>query len=121
MRSPTNREASVVTGVAPALDWAAEVSATIVSALMRPFSTRGAPMVLFTWLRRDVAVMVDSGVRHGSDIAVALALGADACAIGRAYLYGLMAGGEPGESMTTGRRPMGDPTHRTRRVARRGI
>jgi L-lactate dehydrogenase (cytochrome) len=44
----------------------------------------------------DVAVVVDSGVRHGSDIAVALALGADACAIGRAYLYGLMAGGEPG-------------------------
>ena len=44
----------------------------------------------------DVAVLVDSGVRHGSDIAVALALGADACAIGRAYLYGLMAGGESG-------------------------
>ncbi|HTX26856.1 MAG TPA: alpha-hydroxy acid oxidase [Streptosporangiaceae bacterium] len=44
----------------------------------------------------DVSVLVDSGVRHGSDIAVALALGADACAIGRVYLYGLMAGGEPG-------------------------
>jgi L-lactate dehydrogenase (cytochrome) len=44
----------------------------------------------------DVAVIVDSGVRHGADIAVALALGADACATGRAYLYGLMAGGEPG-------------------------
>ncbi len=44
----------------------------------------------------DVTVLVDSGVRHGSDIAVALALGADACAIGRAYLYGLMVGGEPG-------------------------
>ena len=44
----------------------------------------------------DVSVLVDSGVRHGSDIAVALALGADACAIGRAYLYGLMVGGEPG-------------------------
>ena len=44
----------------------------------------------------DVAVLVDSGVRHGSDLAVALALGADGCAIGRAYLYGLMAGGEPG-------------------------
>jgi len=43
-----------------------------------------------------VAVLVDSGVRHGSDLAVALALGADGCAIGRAYLYGLMAGGEPG-------------------------
>jgi L-lactate dehydrogenase (cytochrome) len=44
----------------------------------------------------DISVLVDSGVRHGSDIAVALALGADACAIGRAYLYGLMAGGEAG-------------------------
>jgi L-lactate dehydrogenase (cytochrome) len=44
----------------------------------------------------DVSVLVDSGIRHGSDIAVALALGADACAIGRAYLYGLMAGGEAG-------------------------
>ncbi len=44
----------------------------------------------------DVTVLVDSGIRHGSDIAVALALGADACAVGRAYLYGLMAGGEAG-------------------------
>ncbi len=44
----------------------------------------------------DVSVLVDSGIQHGSDIAVAVALGADACAIGRAYLYGLMAGGEPG-------------------------
>jgi len=44
----------------------------------------------------DVSVLVDSGIRHGSDIAVALALGAVGCAIGRAYLYGLMAGGEPG-------------------------
>jgi L-lactate dehydrogenase (cytochrome) len=44
----------------------------------------------------DVSVLVDSGVRHGSDIVVALALGADACAIGRAYLYGLMVGGEAG-------------------------
>jgi L-lactate dehydrogenase (cytochrome) len=44
----------------------------------------------------DVSVLVDSGIRHGADIAVALALGADACAIGRAYLYGIMAGGEAG-------------------------
>jgi len=41
-------------------------------------------------------VLVDSGVRHGADIATAVALGADAVAIGRAYLYGLMAAGEPG-------------------------
>jgi L-lactate dehydrogenase (cytochrome) len=44
----------------------------------------------------EVPLLVDSGIRHGSDIAVAVALGADGCAIGRAYLYGLMAGGEPG-------------------------
>jgi len=41
-------------------------------------------------------IVVDSGIRHGLDLAVALALGADAGAIGRAYLYGLMAAGEPG-------------------------
>jgi L-lactate dehydrogenase (cytochrome) len=41
-------------------------------------------------------VLVDSGIRHGSDLVVALALGADAGLIGRSYLYGLMAGGEAG-------------------------
>jgi L-lactate dehydrogenase (cytochrome) len=41
-------------------------------------------------------ILVDSGVRHGSDVAIALALGADAAALGRAYVYGLMAGGEAG-------------------------
>jgi L-lactate dehydrogenase (cytochrome) len=41
-------------------------------------------------------VLVDSGIRHGADLAVAVALGADAGLIGRAYLYGLMAGGEAG-------------------------
>ncbi len=59
-----------------------------------------APVDLITPVRDavgpDVSVLVDSGVRHGADIAVALALGADACAIGRAYLYGLMVGGEAG-------------------------
>ena len=44
----------------------------------------------------DIAVLADSGVRHGADIVTAVALGADAAAIGRAYLYGLMAAGEPG-------------------------
>jgi L-lactate dehydrogenase (cytochrome) len=41
-------------------------------------------------------VLVDSGVRHGADVAIALALGADAAALGRAYAYGLMVGGEAG-------------------------
>jgi L-lactate dehydrogenase (cytochrome) len=44
----------------------------------------------------SVTLLVDSGIRHGADAVVALALGADAIALGRAYLYGLMAGGEPG-------------------------
>jgi len=43
-----------------------------------------------------VTVLVDSGIRHGADLVVALALGADAGLVGRACLYGLMAGGEAG-------------------------
>lgn len=41
-------------------------------------------------------VLVDSGFRRGSDVAAALALGAKAVLIGRAYLYGLAAAGEAG-------------------------
>ena len=44
----------------------------------------------------DATVLLDSGVTHGQDIVAARALGADAVMIGRAYLYGLMAGGERG-------------------------
>jgi L-lactate dehydrogenase (cytochrome) len=44
----------------------------------------------------DPAVLLDTGVRSGADVIAAVALGADACMIGRAYLYGLMAGGEAG-------------------------
>ena len=41
-------------------------------------------------------ILLDSGVRTGQDIFRALALGANACMIGRAFLYGLGAGGEAG-------------------------
>ena len=43
-----------------------------------------------------IAILCDGGVRRGSDIVKALALGADACMVGRAYLYGLGAAGEAG-------------------------
>jgi len=43
-----------------------------------------------------LAVLLDSGVRRGTDIAKALALGAQAVMIGRPTLYGLAAAGEPG-------------------------
>jgi L-lactate dehydrogenase (cytochrome) len=41
-------------------------------------------------------VYVDGGVMSGSDVVAAVALGARAALVGRAYLYGLMAGGERG-------------------------
>jgi L-lactate dehydrogenase (cytochrome) len=41
-------------------------------------------------------VLVDTGVRSGADLVAARALGASAAMVGRAYLYGLMAAGEPG-------------------------
>ena len=45
-------------------------------------------------------VICDGGVRRGSDVVKALALGATACSIGRPYLYGLAAGGEAGVDRT---------------------
>ncbi|MDI3330821.1 MAG: alpha-hydroxy acid oxidase [Micrococcus sp.] len=44
----------------------------------------------------DVEIILDSGITSGADIVAALALGADFTLIGRAYLYGLMAGGRAG-------------------------
>ena len=44
----------------------------------------------------DAAIILDTGIMSGADIIAALALGADFTLIGRAYLYGLMAGGRAG-------------------------
>lgn len=47
-------------------------------------------------LKNDVEVMVDTGIMHGADIVASIAHGARFTLIGRAYLYGLMAGGREG-------------------------
>lgn len=44
----------------------------------------------------DVDVVMDGGIRRGSDVVKAVALGAKAVMIGRAYLWGLGAGGQAG-------------------------
>jgi len=45
---------------------------------------------------RDSEIVVDTGIMSGADIVAAIALGAKFTLVGRAYLYGLMAGGRAG-------------------------
>jgi L-lactate dehydrogenase (cytochrome) len=47
-------------------------------------------------LGMDTEILVDTGIMSGADIVAAVALGARCTLVGRAYLYGLMAGGEAG-------------------------
>ena len=47
-------------------------------------------------LGTEATVLVDGGVRTGSDVLKALALGADAVLLGRPYAYGLAVGGQAG-------------------------
>lgn len=44
----------------------------------------------------DIDVVIDGGIRHGTDVVKAMAMGAKAVSIGRAYVYGLLAAGYPG-------------------------
>jgi L-lactate dehydrogenase (cytochrome) len=44
----------------------------------------------------EIELLFDGGIRSGQDLVRALSLGARACLIGRAYIFGLAAGGEPG-------------------------
>jgi len=44
----------------------------------------------------EMEIIVDGGIRRGTDVFKALALGANACSLGRAYVRGLSAGGEAG-------------------------
>lgn len=49
---------------------------------------------------KDATIMVDTGIMNGADIVASIALGAKFTLIGRAYLYGLMAGGRRGVDRT---------------------
>jgi len=66
----------------------------------RQLDTCPAPIEMLPAIRAavgpDMTIIVDSGLRRGSDFVKARALGADAALSGRATLYGLAAGGKPG-------------------------
>jgi isopentenyl diphosphate isomerase/L-lactate dehydrogenase-like FMN-dependent dehydrogenase len=46
--------------------------------------------------KKDYEIHIDTGIMHGADVLAAIALGARYTYVGRAYLYGLMAGGQDG-------------------------
>ncbi|MGI8816834.1 MAG: pre-mycofactocin synthase MftD [Pseudonocardia sp.] len=60
-----------------------------------PASVRALPGVVDA-VGDQIEVLLDGGVRRGSDVVKALALGAQAVMIGRAYLWGMAANGEAG-------------------------
>jgi L-lactate dehydrogenase (cytochrome) len=60
-----------------------------------PASIRALPAVVDA-VGTGVEVVLDGGIRRGSDVVKALALGARAVMIGRAYLWGLAANGQAG-------------------------
>ncbi len=59
-------------------------------------ATADALPAIVAGVRKQVPVIVDGGIRRGTDVLKALALGADAVAVGRPQLWGLAAGGEDG-------------------------
>lgn len=66
----------------------------------RQLDTTGAPLDYLPAIRDRIQsgaqLVVDGGVRRGTDVLKAIALGANGCSIGRPYIYGLAAGGEAG-------------------------
>ena len=69
-------------------------TAATTSTAPRPRSAR-CPAVVDA-VGDQIEVLLDGGIRRGSDVVKALALGAKAVMIGRAYLWGMAAGGEAG-------------------------
>lgn len=66
----------------------------------RQLDRAGVPLELLPSILDAVGdrseVYLDGGILAGADVVAAVAMGAKACLVGRAYLYGLMAGGERG-------------------------
>ena len=60
-----------------------------------PATIRALPAVAEA-VGHDIEVLLDGGIRRGSDVVKAVALGARAVMIGRAYLWGLAANGQAG-------------------------
>ena len=60
-----------------------------------PATIRALPPIAAA-VGRDIEVVMDGGIRRGSDVVKAVALGARAAMIGRAYLWGLAANGQAG-------------------------
>jgi L-lactate dehydrogenase (cytochrome)/glycolate oxidase len=60
-----------------------------------PASIRALPAIASA-VGSDIDVVLDGGIRRGSDVVKAVALGARAVMLGRAYLWGLAAGGQEG-------------------------
>ena len=60
-----------------------------------PAAIRSLPLVVDA-VGKDIEVLLDGGIRRGSDVVKSLALGARAVLIGRAYLWGLAANGQTG-------------------------
>jgi L-lactate dehydrogenase (cytochrome)/glycolate oxidase len=60
-----------------------------------PASVRALPVVVDA-VGDQVEILLDGGIRRGSDVVKALALGARAVMVGRAYLWGLGANGQAG-------------------------
>ena len=66
----------------------------------RQLDRSAIPALLIPEVRKAIGdraeLHIDTGIMHGADIVAAIAAGADFAWIGRAYLYGLMAGGKEG-------------------------
>jgi L-lactate dehydrogenase (cytochrome) len=58
-------------------------------------SARALPAIAEA-VKGDLKILVDSGIRNGLDVVRAIALGADAVMLGRAFVYALAAGGQAG-------------------------